>query len=182
MYDIAKDFVIPLIAPVVAIIVPTIFFYVIPSRWNRQSAAISLFNSFFSEDMRRARLEAWTFFVTENHQVTAESINERLDRFLVYLIEPAANKRLEQGEHDIFQKVSRVLDFFAIVDGCLERRVVEPQMVRAFLSYYYLWWRDMVMIPLRSRPLGQSQPMRVVPIWWHPLRHLDAICRYETAG
>ncbi len=179
MYEIVKDFLIPLIAPVVAIIVPTIFFYIIPSRWNRQSASIALFNSFFSEDMRRARLEAWTYFVTENNVVTSANINERLDSFLMYLIEPATNKRLEQSQHDIFQKISRVLDFFAIVEGCLERRVVEPQMVRAFLSYYYLWWRDMVMIPLRSRPLSQAKPMRVVPMWWHALPSLDAICRYE---
>ena len=45
---------------------------------------------------------------------------------------------------------SRVLDFFALVNGCLARGVADPDLVRDFLLFYYLWWRDEIMDPLRK--------------------------------
>ena len=44
---------------------------------------------------------------------------------------------------------ARVLDFFALVDGCLARGSADPDVVRDFLLFYYVWWRDEIMDPLR---------------------------------
>ena len=40
--------------------------------------------------------------------------------------------------------------------------------------YYYLWWRDEIMIPLRQLRAIPDDP-KFKPGWWDPLVHLDAL-------
>lgn len=179
LHELLKDFVIPLAAPLVAIVVPTILFYVIPRRWQRHNLSLELFETFFREDMRIARLEAWTHFVTELDAESGQRRQRTFELFRDFLTQPETGRRIDARTHELFQKASRVLDFFAIVDGCLARGAVDPRMIRSFLAYYYFWWRLMVLQPLRALPNGQPARVRHLPIWWKELPHLDRVCRIE---
>ena len=173
-YDLIKDIVIPLVSPIVAIFIPTILFYVIPLTQNQQKGAIDLFTIYNDEEMRIARNEGWTHFVTDRDYRT-ERQQQILDDFLRYLIESEVSRSIIPATHAIYQRASRVLDFFAVVNGCLERNTVERQMIRTFLGYYYLSWRDEIMIPLRERSALQPMP-RYIPSWWYDLTALDELC------
>lgn len=179
IHQLFKDFVIPLIAPVVAIVVPTILFYVIPRRWNRHNLAIALFEGFYGEEMRQARLAAWSHFVTEMRPEDGERRRQRFDLFRAFLTEPEVGRRVDEATHGLLQKTSRVLDYFAIVDGCLARGAVDPNMVRSFLAYYWFWWRQMVLKPLCEKPLPSVTPQHFLPPWWRGLPHLDRACGLE---
>jgi hypothetical protein len=48
-------------------------------------------------------------------------------------------------------------------------------MVRDFLLYYYLWWRDEIMDPLRRTGRIAGGHPKVRPVWWPPMAHLDAL-------
>lgn len=179
--EILKDFIIPMIAPIVAIVVPTILFYVIPRRWNQNNLALELFETFFREEMRLARLAAWSHFVTDPKTQDGPSREERFDLFRKFLTEPEVGRQIDEPTHGLFQKTSRVLDYFAIVDGCLARGAVEPRMVRSFLAYYWFWWRLMVQRPLRAKPAPPGSRVKHLPMWWQELKHLDRACRLDTA-
>jgi hypothetical protein len=174
MYQIVKDFLVPLIAPAVAIIVPTILFFVIPRRRDRQRAALDLFTVYTGEEMRKSRLEVWVYFVTQVRGNLAEQ-NERFDEYLDYLTEYQTTTSVTADMMEIFQKTSRVLDFFVFVDGCLQERLVNERLIRCFLAHFYLWWRDKLMVPLRERRRLESEDPRDLPLWWRPLVHLDRI-------
>jgi hypothetical protein len=61
------------------------------------------------------------------------------------------------------------------VNGCVARGVADPEIVRDFLLFYYLWWRDEIMEPMRkTRRIAADHP-KVKPVWWEPLTHLDAL-------
>ena len=177
MHQAFKEYFIPLLAPLVAIIVPTILFYVIPRRWQRYNLALAFFDKFNTEEMRQARLDAWAYFVTE---LTADDNARRLQRlreFIEYLHEPEIGRRIDRATHDVYQKASRVLDFFAIVDGSLGRQVVEPRMLRSFLAYYYRWWREMIFEPIwHQRGQGTTADTQHLPIWYGGLDPLDRLC------
>ncbi len=163
----------------VAIIVPTILFYVIPRKWARQNLTLELFDSFFGEEMRLARLAAWSHFVTDPKSGEGPSREERFDLFRKFLTEPEVGRQIDEPTHSLFQKTSRVLDYFAIVDGCLARGSVDPRMVRSFLAYYWFWWRQMVLRQLREKPAPPGSRVKHLPMWMHELKHLDQACRLE---
>lgn len=176
MHEFIKDFMIPLLAPTVAIIVPTILFYVIPRRWQRYHLALEFFDKFNGEEMRQARLDAWSYFVTQTGPEDHVRRDQRLREFLEFLTEPEIGRRVDRSTHDVFQKTSRVLDFLAIVDGSLGRGAVDRRMLRSYLAYYYVWWREMVLEPLwRERDRLGDWPRRHLPVWHRGLPHLDGL-------
>lgn len=179
-YEFAKDVVIPLFSPIVAIFLPTLLFYVIPMMQNQQKGALDLFTAFSSEEMRHARNEAWVHFIIECHDLSPTEQNRRLDDFLHHLFEPEGQRTVTPETHEIYQKVSKVLDFFAIVNACLRRKTVDKGMVRSFMAYYYLMWRDEIMTPLRHRPPRANAQDRYKPIWWDEMRALDELCLPEN--
>jgi hypothetical protein len=178
-YDFVRDVIVPLVGPIVAICVPTLFFYLIPLLQNQQKAAVDLFSAYHGEDMRRARNEAWNHFVTEGRELAEPDRNARLDAYLRYLTEPETARKIPPEQDELYQRVSRVLDFFVIVNGCLERGTVDAGMVRAFLGFYYLWWRDEILTPFRQRPLTSKRSM---PLWWQPFESLDSACRSNAVS
>lgn len=175
-YDIIKDVVIPLLGPIVAICIPTLLFYIIPLGQNQRKTTLDLFIVYNTEDMRIARNEGWKHFVTDRQALSPPERNRTLDDFLRYLTEPDVNRLVSSEVHAIYQKTSRVLDFFGVLDHCLERNTVAREMISSFFGYYYLWWRDEIMIPLRSRPLIERGEPRYLPTWWKELKYLDALC------
>lgn len=178
-YEFAKDVVIPLFSPMVAIFVPTILFYVIPMTQNQQKGALDLFNAFSNEEMRQARNATWVYFIIELRYMPPSEQAARLDDFLRHLFEADWKNTTEAAIHETYQKASRVLDFFAIVNTCVRKKTVDRGMVRSFLAYYYLLWRDGIMDPLRTRPLPLEGKPRYKPVWWDELKALDELCKPE---
>ncbi|OWK45220.1 hypothetical protein [Fimbriiglobus ruber] len=173
-YDVVRDLFVPLVGPLVAVLVPVIIFFVIPLGQNRQRLALDLCAQYYSEEMRDARNTAWRYLVTEQRQFPPVRRAERLAHFIDYLSVPEINMSVDAETDAIYQKASRVLDFFAMVDGCLARGVADPDLVRDFLLYYYLWWRDEIMVPIRKSGRTLDGP-KSKPVWWDPLVHLDAL-------
>src|SRR5262245_52920693 len=93
-YEFAKDVVIPLVSPIVAILVPTMLFYVIPLTQTQQKGALDLFTTFSSEDMRQARNEAWIHFVIELRNLPEAEQHRPLDDFLRHLFEPEGQRKV----------------------------------------------------------------------------------------
>ena len=172
MYDVARDIVMPLLGPAVAIIVPTILFFVIPRRRDRQRAALDLFTAYWAEDMRRCRLEVWAYFVTDVRGNPDEQ-TRRFDQFLDLLTGEQVTISGTPQAPDLFLKASRVLDFLALVEGCIQQGLVNEGLIRSFLGHYYLWWRDNILVRIWQRKQFKARNPRFVPLWWEPLVHLD---------
>lgn len=176
-YEVIKSIVVPLFSPVVAILVPTVLFYLIPLWQTREKLTIELFGSFHTEEMRKARSEAWTYFVVERRRLDPKDADARLDGFLAFLTERDINCAVDDLAFEKYQKLSRVLDFFNIVNTGLERGTLDPSMVRSFLGYYYVWWSDELLSALRRRPRvsGKDDP-RYELQWLSELKALDSTC------
>src|SRR5262249_48082387 len=160
-----KDVIVPLVGPIVAIFVPTLLLYVLPLSQNQQKAAVDLFAAYHGENMRESRNLAWKHFVSEARALPEAERARRLDDYLRYLTEPEVNRTVPAETDALYQKTSRVLDFFVMVNDCLERDTVDRNMVRSFLAYYYLWWHDEILVPLRERPLQPSRNLKYYPLW-----------------
>lgn len=174
-YILIKDLFLPLVSPLVAILIPVIVLFVIPYNQNRQRLGLDLCTQYYSEEMREARNVGWACFVTEQRKLPPIRRAERLNHFLDYLSNPEFHRVVEPGLDMTYQKASRVLDFFAMVNGCVARGVADEDIVRDFLLFYYLWWRDEIMEPLRKTRRVLADHPKVRPIWWTPLSHLDAL-------
>jgi hypothetical protein len=174
-YELIKDLFVPLVGPLVAVLIPVLIFVVIPLGQNRQKLALDLCAQYFGEEMRTARNVGWRLFVTEQRKLPPVRRAERLNHFLDYLSDPEVHRSVDPRTDADYQRTSRVLDFFALVNGCLARGAADPELVRDFLLYYYLWWRDEIMDPLRkTRRLTADQP-KAKPAWWEPLVELDRL-------
>lgn len=174
-YELIRDLFVPLIGPLVAVLIPVIVLFVIPLGQSRQRLALDLCTQYFGEEMRDARNVGWRHFVTEQWQLPPARRAERLGHFLDYLSDPEVHRSVDPATDAVYQKASRVLDFFALVNGCLARGAADPEITRDFLLFYYLWWRDEIMDPLRgARRIAADHP-KVRPVWWDPLTHLDAL-------
>ena len=173
-YELVRDLFVPLIGPLVAVLVPLLLFFVIPAGQNRQRTALELCQQYYAEEMREARNTAWKHFVLDHRRDGPEERAARLGEFLNYLTNPETHGRIDPTRDALYQKATRVLDFFAVVNEYVGRGNAEASLVRAFLLYYYLWWRDEIMTPLRQlRPLADDPKFK--PGWWDPLVHLDAL-------
>ena len=172
-YELIKDLFVPLVGPLVAVLVPTILLYVIPYGQDRQKTALDLCGQFLSEEMRDSRNTGWRYFVTEQRELPPVRRAERLAHFLDYLSRHEVHRTISPELDAVYQKVNRVLDFFALVNGCLVRGAADPEMVRDFLMFYYLHWRDEIMDPLRKAGRGPEGGTR--PSWWPPLAALDGL-------
>ncbi|WP_020475006.1 hypothetical protein [Zavarzinella formosa] len=154
----------PVCSVLVAVILPIFLFYIMPRSRERQRNALDLFNSFTSEAMHKTRLDAWAYFVTLVADDPAEQ-DTRFSHYLDYLTERKSKKPFSKDEIELFQKASKVLDFFAYVDACLREHLAGPQLVRTFLASYYLWWREELMEPLRKRRRLTTTNPQFVPYW-----------------
>jgi hypothetical protein len=164
---------VPLVGPLVAVLVPTILLYVIPYGQDRQKTALELCGQFLGEEMRDSRNTGWRHFVTEQRELPPVRRAERLAHFLDYLSRQEVHRTVSPELDAVYQKVNRVLDFFALVNGCLLRGAADSGMVRDFFLFYYLHWRDEIMDPLRKT----SRLAGPVPAWWPPLTALDALAK-----
>ncbi len=176
-YELVKDLFVPLVGPLVAVLIPVVLFFVIPLGQSRQKLALDLCAQYFGEEMRDARNVGWRHFVTEQRQLPPVRRAERLVHFLDYLSNPEVHRSVDPQTDAVYQKTSRVLDFFAMVNGCLARGVADPDLARDFLLFYYLWWRDEIMDPLRNTRRITADHPKVKPVWWDPLAHLDALAK-----
>jgi len=174
-YDLIRDLFVPLVGPLVAVLIPVVVLFVIPFGQNRQRMALDLCMQYFSEEMRDSRNTGWRHFVTEQRQEPPIKRAERLNKFLDYLSVPEVHRAVDPVVDATYQKTCRVLDFFALINGCLARGVADPDIVRDFLLFYYLWWRDEILDPLRRTQRIIADHPKVRPVWWEPLRHLDAL-------
>lgn len=172
-YELVKDLFVPLLGPMVAVLIPVLVLYVLPLGQSRQKLALDLCALYNAEEMRDARNVGWRHFVVEHRLLPDERRAERLTQFLGYLGDPEAHRTVDYQTDAVYQKACRVLDFFALVDGCVARGVADPDMVREFLLFYYLWWRDEIMDPLRAA--GRGAGLKYRPVWWAPLARLDAL-------
>ena len=180
-YELVRDLFVPLLGPLVAILVPLLLFFVIPAGQNRQRTALELCQQYYSEEMRDARNTAWRHFVLDRRREGPEHRAARLNEFLNYLTNPETHGQIDPNRDALYQKATRVLDFFAVVNEYVGRGNAEPSLVRAFLLYYYLWWRDEIMDPLRAMRTIPDDP-KFKPGWWDTLVHLDALARHQASG
>lgn len=179
-YDLVKDLFVPLVGPLVAVLIPVVLFFVIPLGQTRQRLALDLCAQYYGEEMRDARNVGWRHFVTEQRKLPEAGRAERLDHFLDYLTDPEAQRNVDPVTDAVYQKTSRVLDFFALVNGCVARGAADPDMVRDFLLFYYLWWRDEIMGPLRRTDRAVGGHAKVRPAWWPAMTHLDKLAGSRT--
>jgi hypothetical protein len=179
-YELIKDLFVPLIGPFVAVLIPVVVLFIIPYGQTRQKLALDLCTQYFSEEMREARNIGWRHFVTEQRQEPPIKRAERLNRFLDYLSVPEVHRAVDAEVDATYQKTSRVLDFFALVNGCIARGVADPDLVRDFLLFYYLWWRDEIMDPMRRTNRIIADHPKVRPVWWEPLKYLDALAERQS--
>jgi hypothetical protein len=174
-YELVKDLFVPLIGPVVAVLVPTLLLYVIPRNQSRERFALDLCAQYYTEEMRSARNVGWEHFVTARQRETPIRRAERLNTFLDYLTNPEAHRGIDPKTDEVYQKATRVLDFFAMVNGSLQRGAADADIVRSFLLYYYLWWRDEILEPLRKTRRVNTADPKFKPAWWDPLTQLDKL-------
>lgn len=173
-YELIRDLFVPLVGPLVAVLVPLLLFFVIPSGQARQRTALELCQQYYSEEMRDARNIAWRHFVLDRRGDGPDQKLARLGEFLNYLTTPETHALIDPNRDAIYQKATRVLDYFALVNESVGRGNAEASLIRAFLLYYYLWWRDEIMDPMRQiRSLADDPKFK--PGWWDPLAHLDAL-------
>ncbi len=180
LYEVVRDLFVPLVGPLVAVLIPVVLLFVIPFNQNRQRLSLDLCTQYFGEEMRDARNTGWQQFVTQQRQLPPIRRAERLNHFLDYLSNPEVHRAVDPVTDAIYQKTSRVLDFFSLVNGCLARGVADPDIVRDFLIFYYLWWRDEIMDPLRKTQRIVADHPKIKPVWWEPLVYLDALGERKT--
>jgi hypothetical protein len=174
-YELLRDLFVPLVGPLVAVLIPLLLFFVIPSGQNRERTALALCQQYYTEEMRDARNAGWRHLVTELRRATDAEKAERRREFYAYLTTPEAHGAIDPRLDAVFQKATRVLDFFGLVNEVLARGTADEAIVKSFLLYYYLWWRDEIMDPLRAcGPLDTADP-KFRPVWWDRLAHLDAL-------
>jgi hypothetical protein len=106
--------------------------------------------------------------------------DNRFDQYLDYLTELRWSTVLAPETMAVFQKSSRVLDYFVFVEACLRHGLANESLIRCFLAHFYLWWREAVMVPLRQRRQIDTSNPRCVPLWWRPLFHLDRLAGVPT--
>ena len=174
-YELVKDLFLPLVSPLVAVLIPVAVLFLIPQTQSRQRLALDLCAQYFAEEMREARNTGWRHFVTDQQQFPAVKRAERLNQFLDYHTSLDFHRGIDAELDATFQKAARVLDFFALVNGCVARGVADGDIVKDFLLFYYLWWRDEIMDPLRKTRRVVADHPKVRPTWWKPLTHLDAM-------
>jgi hypothetical protein len=174
MYELTKDLLLPLIGPTIAIIVPVVIFVILPRARDRRRTALDLFTTYTAEDMRTTRNEVWAYLVSEVAANPQEQ-NKRFDQYLDFLTAKRGCTVPSPEALALFQKSSRVLDYFVFVEACLRNRLANESLIRCFLAHFYLWWRDEVMVPLRQRRQIDTGDPRYVPLWWQPLVHLDRL-------
>jgi hypothetical protein len=174
MYQFTKDFLLPLAAPTVAIVVPLLVFVFLPRARDRRKTALDLFTAYNADEMRKTRNEVWAYFVSEVAG-NPEERNKRFDQYIDYLTEIRGSNVLAPETMAVFQKASRVLDFCVFVEACLRHRLVNEGLIRCFLAHFYHWWREALMVPLRQRRQIDTSNPRCVPLWWGPLVHLDRL-------
>jgi hypothetical protein len=116
-YDLVKDLFVPLIGPLVAVLIPVLVLYILPLGQSQQRLSLDLCTQYFGEEMRDARNVAWRQFVTEQRQLPPVRRAERLNHFLDYLSDPEVHRSVDPLTDAVYQKTSRVLDFFALVNG-----------------------------------------------------------------
>jgi hypothetical protein len=176
-YELLRELFVPMIGPLVAVFIPLMLFFILPMGENRQKTALDLCQHYFSEEMREARNTGWRYFVIDQRRANESIRAERHEWFYKYLTNPEAHGEMEPGLDIIFQKAARVLDFFALVNEVLGRHSADAGIVKSFLVYYYLWWRDEIMVPMRTHHTIDTNDLKVKPGWWDPLVHLDRLAK-----
>jgi hypothetical protein len=174
-YEVVKDLFVPMVGPMIAVMIPLLVFVVLPNRQSRERFAMELCEQYYAEQMRLARNTAWQVLVTEQRKLPPMRRAEKLNHFLDYLTNQEVQRGIDSHEDELYQRATQVLDFFALVNESVGRGIADGGIVRSFLLYYYLWWRDEIMEPLRkTRRIVTNHP-KFKPIWWEPLKHLDAL-------
>ena len=177
VYELIRELFLPMVGPLVAVMMPMLIFFLIPRGENQQKTALDLCRQYFSEEMRDARNTGWRYFVIDHRRAAPGIRRERLEIFYRYLTSPESHGEMEPGLDIVFQKASRVLDFFALVNDIVGRRLADHGIARSFLIYYYLWWRDEIMLPMRQLHAVSSDDPKIKPGWWEPLKHLDQLAK-----
>ena len=180
-YELLKDLFVPLIGPVVAVLIPIMVLYVIPSGQSREKFALDLCGQYYSEDMRIARNVGWQHFVVAQRNHPPEERARSMHHFLDYLTNPETHLGIDPRVDEVYQRASRILDFFALVNECVGRGTADRDIVRSFLLYYYLWWRDEILEPLRQTRAIATRHPKFRPIWWDPMVYLDGLVGDATA-
>ena len=174
-YELVKDLFVPMVGPLVAVAVPMVLLFVIPSRQTRERFALELCEQYYAEEMRLARNTGWKLLVTEQRKLPPMRRAEKLNHFLDYLTNQEVQRGIDSHEDELYQRATQVLDFFALVNESVGRGIADSGIVRAFLLYYYMWWRDEIMEPLRKTRRIVTDHPKFKPVWWEPLKHLDAL-------
>jgi len=174
-YELLKDLFVPLIGPVVAVLIPIMVLYVIPSGQSREKFALDLCGQYYSEDMRIARNVGWQHFVVAQRNHPPEERARSMHHFLDYLTNPETHRGIDPRVDEVYQRASRILDFFALVNECVGRGTADRDIVRSFLLYYYLWWRDEILEPLRQTRAIATRHPKFRPIWWDSMVYLDGL-------
>lgn len=175
IYELVKDLLVPLIGPMVAVLIPLLIFVVLPLGQSREKFALDLCNQYYTEEMRESRNTGWEHFVTSQRKLPPVRRAERLNHFMEYLTNPEAHRSIDPEQDRIYQKATRVMDFFALVNVCLARGTADPEIVRSFLLYYYLWWRDEIMDPLRKTRRITGNAAKFTPLWWANMTYIDRL-------
>jgi hypothetical protein len=142
---------------------------------ERQRAAIDLIQHYFSEEMRKHRRDTWDYFIADPNVSEGDKADRRR-RWYRFLFDSQVRRTAELDFQNPAQSAAAVLDFFVMVNNCLIAKTVDPSMVRSQLVYYYRWWREEFIIPLRQMEDHLALGSAYQPGWWKPLIALDNLC------
>lgn len=155
----------------ISVLAPATFFWLIPRIWSRRQLTMDMFKLFSSNDMESARRTAWGFF--------RDAAPEQLADYIRYLI---AQKHAfpRDDQHMLYHQISKVMEFFAILERLVENHDVQRRMTAVFFSHYYAWWREMGLLPLKralelvARKEGFVDPAKM-PSWNDDFPCMDAL-------
>ena len=179
--DLIKSVIVPLLGPTVALLVPTWLFFVLPSRKDQRESAQKAIEYYFSEYVRGARLDGWEYLVTSVHS-DLDKKSQQMKDYVGYVATKKANTQVPAETQAIYQKISLVLDFFSVLEGLIEEDAIDQKMLRKSLVYYYHWWRDEVLDPLRKHLKEEPATTdgKYVPLWMAPMSNLDRLIREQS--
>jgi hypothetical protein len=148
---------------------------------ERCRASQEIILCFYSDEMRQVRLDAWKIMCATSD---GRCDDVKIKDFLVYMTSLSDHSFHVREE---YQKVSRMLDYFALADLAIEKRTASGTMINGSIGHYYYWWRERLIKPmlaaLRSMPpvdpKGGAQGAR--PRWMRPLESLDKALTSEGA-
>jgi hypothetical protein len=147
-----KDWVVPLVGPAVSVIVALLFIWLVPRRQKKRDLVIDLWKTYNTDEMQKARREAWRF---TNGVASNPTSTQWVEPFWDWSLIIGTQKH-GPDEAEKFHQLQMVFDFFATCDQCLLLGEVDERLLKATLGYYFSRWAHILETHVRQNPPDRS--------------------------